>query len=218
MRLLPRFSFPTRPKPSSRPMSVVIEMVEPGAFGDGFGLSRVDISSDDPFRRQNQLFRVCGSSRDAMRRGHRPWAHTADAIPRGLRVLRGVGYGSRGVGYGPRYISEWCGQGLAAIGQLPIAKLIAKTSGDEETAMVRVVNRARSVLIKRDRVSISRAFRKASAGRNRCTDERDVPSWNTAAWCCLSCRLPAAACSLLSPREISPPPQASLSRIATAIC
>ena len=174
MRLLPRFPFPTRPEPSSRPISVVIEMVEPDAFGDGFGHPRVDISSDDPFRRQNHLCRVCGSSRDAMRRGHRPWAHTADAIPRGLRVLGGVGFGSRGVGYGPRYMSEWCGQGSAAIGRLPIAKPSRECKcRDEETAMVWVRTRARPALIKRNRVSISRAFRKASAGLNRCTDERE---------------------------------------------
>ena len=186
MRLLPRFPFPTRPKPFSRLISVVIEMVEPDAFGDGFGLPRVDISSDDPFRRQNHPCQMCGSSRDAMRRGHRPWAHTADAIPRGLCVRGGVGYGSHGVGYGPWYMSEWCGQGLAAIGQLPIAKLSRECKCalcDEETAMMRVLNRARPALIKRDRVSISRAFRKASAGRNRCTDERDVPSWNKGRCC-----------------------------------
>ena len=44
---------------------------------------------------------------------------------------------------------------------------------DEETTMVRVRTLARPALIKRNRVSISRAFRKASAGLNRCTDERE---------------------------------------------
>ena len=72
---------PNSPQTLIVTISVVIEMVEPDAFGDGFGLPRVDIWSDDPFRKQNHLCRVCGSSRDAMRGGHRPWAHTADAIP-----------------------------------------------------------------------------------------------------------------------------------------
>ena len=91
-------------------------------------------------------------------------------------MLGVVGYGSRGVGYGPRYVSEWCGQGLAAIGQLPIARPSRECECalcDEETAMMRVLNRARPVLMKRDLVSISRAFRKASAGLNRCADERE---------------------------------------------
>ena len=32
--------FPTRPKPSSRPISVLMELVEPAPFGDGFGPPR----------------------------------------------------------------------------------------------------------------------------------------------------------------------------------
>ena len=148
-------------------------MVEPDACGDGFGLPRVDISSDDPFRRQNHLCRACGSSRDAMRRGHRPWAHAAVAIPRGLCVLGGVGFGSRGVGYGPRYMSAWCGQGSAAIGRLPIAKPSRECAcRDEEIAMARVPKRARPAPVKSDRISISKALTKASADRNRCTEER----------------------------------------------
>ena len=166
---------PTRPKPSSRPISVVIEMVEPGAFGDGFSLPRVtvDTSSNDPFRRQSHPCRVRGSSNDAMRRGHRPWARKAAAIQRGLCVLGGVGRGGRGVSYSPRYMSEWCGQSSAAIGLLPIEKPSRECKCcDEEIVMARVPKRARPALIKRDRVSISRAFRKASAGRNRCTEQR----------------------------------------------
>ena len=83
-----------------------MEMVEPGAFGDGFSLPRVDISSDDPFRRQNHPCWVRGSSNDAMRRGYRPWARKAAAIQRGRCVRGGVGPGIRGVSYGPRYMSE----------------------------------------------------------------------------------------------------------------
>lgn len=166
---------PTRPKPSSRPIGGDRDgrARRLCAFGDGFSLPRVDTSSNDPFRRQSHPCRVRGSSNDAMRRGHRPWARKAAAIQRGLCVLGGVGRGGRGVSYGPRYMSEWCGQSSAAIGLLPIEKPSRECKCcDEEIAMARVPKRARPALIKRDRVSISRAFRKASAGRNRCTEQR----------------------------------------------
>ena len=88
-------------------------------------------------------------------------------------MLGGVGCGSRGVGYGSRYMPEWCGQGSAAIGRLPIAKPSREcTCRYEEMAMARVPKRARPAPIKSDRIPISKALRKASADRNRCTEER----------------------------------------------
>ena len=71
------------------------------------------------------------------------------------------------------YMSEWCGQGSAAIGRLPIAKPSRECAcRDEEIAMARVPKRARPAPIKSDRISISKALTKASADRNRCTEER----------------------------------------------
>lgn len=53
------------------------------------------------------------------------------------------------------------------------------TCHEEEIAMARVPTRARSAPIKSDRIPRSKALRTASAGRNRCTEERNRPVQDT---------------------------------------
>ena len=96
-------------------------------------------------------------------------------IPRGRWALCGVGRGTRGVGYGLWYMPEWYGQPHGSHGLMPIevSSRGACYCRDEEIEIARVPKRARLAPITRDRISTSRAFRKASVGRNRCTEERE---------------------------------------------
>ena len=119
---------------------------------------------------------VRGSSHQPTRRWSPPWHVRPRPCRRSRRWLRGVGRGRECFGYTSGDMLERCGQGFPAIActsrEQSLCVTIAMCANDGS----RLSPCAWPAPIKRDRISISRAFRNASTGpqpgRHRRKDER----------------------------------------------
>ena len=138
----------------------------------GASLSRVGERELGCSRWKHCYSDVRGSSHQPMRRWSPPWHVSPRPCRRSRRWLREVGRGRECFGYTSGDILERCGQGFPAIActsrEQSLCVTIAMCANDGS----RLSRCAWPAPIKRDRISISRAFRNASAGRHRRKDER----------------------------------------------